>query len=251
MPRRPALLCLALGAGILAPLTALTGTAEAAAAPPRCVRLPAWTQTPGLLALLHLTNPAHLQVLLALPPQPCGTTPHPPIRPRPGKRPQPQTPSPTQAPPEPPTTPGSPATTPGLPTKGEIAATAALAQQGVAFSWGGGSPKGPTYGIGRGRTTVGFDCSGLTLYAWSKAGVTLAHYTGAQFRQGRKVTLNDLRKGDLLFFGGGKGDPTHVALYVGEGTMIHAPRTGDVVRKTAFLRSPHYRATYRGAIRPA
>jgi cell wall-associated NlpC family hydrolase len=89
------------------------------------------------------------------------------------------------------------------------------------------------------------------LYAWSKAGIRLGHYTGTQFRQGRRVPLNSLRKGDLLFFGGGTGDPTHVALYLGNGTMIHAPKTGDVVKKTEFLTSPHYRPLYRGAVRPA
>ncbi|MGP3913889.1 NlpC/P60 family protein [Nonomuraea sp. 10N515B] len=135
-------------------------------------------------------------------------------------------------------------------TLGAIAASAALDQLGVSFSWGGGSAKGPTLGIGRGANTRGFDCSGLTLYAWSRAGVTLTHYTGAQFRQGRRIAPHARRVGDLLFFGGGTGDPTHVALYLGGGRMIHAPKTGDVVKKTDFLRSPYYRAAYRGAVRP-
>ncbi|RVX44818.1 cell wall-associated NlpC family hydrolase [Nonomuraea polychroma] len=135
-------------------------------------------------------------------------------------------------------------------TKGQIAASAALDQLGVSFSWGGGSAKGPTLGIGRGAHTRGFDCSGLTLYAWAQAGVTLSHYTGAQFRQGRRIAPGSRRVGDLLFFGGGTGDPTHVALYLGRGIMIHAPKTGDVVKKTNFLRSPYYRATFRGTVRP-
>jgi cell wall-associated NlpC family hydrolase len=122
---------------------------------------------------------------------------------------------------------------------------------GVSFSWGGGSPKGPTIGVGRGAGTTGFDCSGLTLYAWSKAGVTLAHYTGTQFHQGHRIPLTARRRGDLLFFGGGTGDPTHVALYLGRGVMIHAPKTGDVVRRTNFLRSPYFRTAYRGTVRPA
>ncbi|WP_431916584.1 NlpC/P60 family protein [Nonomuraea jabiensis] len=121
---------------------------------------------------------------------------------------------------------------------------------GVSFSWGGGSAKGPTLGIGRGAGTRGFDCSGLTLYAWSKAGITLAHYTGAQFRQGRRIPFHARRTGDLLFFGGGTGDPTHVALFLRDGLMIHAPRTGDVVRKTNFLASPYFRSAYRGVVRP-
>ncbi|NRQ40399.1 C40 family peptidase [Nonomuraea sp. NN258] len=135
-------------------------------------------------------------------------------------------------------------------TKGDIAAAAALTQLGVAFSWGGGSSSGPTIGIGRGARTRGFDCSGLTLYAWSKAGVKLAHYTGTQFKQGRRIPLRKIRRGDLLFFYGGRSDPAHVALYLGQGIMIHAPKTGDVVKKSIFLRSPHYRSHYRGAVRP-
>ncbi|MGW0804136.1 NlpC/P60 family protein [Nonomuraea sp. NPDC002799] len=134
--------------------------------------------------------------------------------------------------------------------RGRIAAAAAVGQLGVSFSWGGGSIKGATLGIGRGATTKGFDCSGLTLYAWSRAGVSLAHYTGTQFRQGRRIPLSARRTGDLLFFGGGTGDPTHVALFLGGGVMIHAPKTGDVVRRTNFVTSPYYRTTYRGTVRP-
>ncbi|MBB3730409.1 NlpC/P60 family protein [Nonomuraea dietziae] len=135
-------------------------------------------------------------------------------------------------------------------TRGDLAATAAIARLGTPFSWGGGNPAGPSRGIGRGAGTVGFDCSGLTLYAWSRAGVKLGHYTGTQFRQGKRVRLSDLRRGDLVFFGGGTGDPTHVGLYLGNGIMIHAPKTGDVVKKTDFLDSTYYRPRYRGAVRP-
>ncbi|WP_431895622.1 NlpC/P60 family protein [Nonomuraea sp. bgisy101] len=134
--------------------------------------------------------------------------------------------------------------------KGDTAAIAAIARLGTPFSWGGGTPAGPSRGIGRGAGTVGFDCSGLTLYAWSRAGVKLGHYTGTQFRQGRRIRLTDLRRGDLVFFGGGGGDPTHVGLYLGDGIMIHAPKTGDVVKKTDFLDSAYYRPRYRGAVRP-
>ncbi|MFI6500399.1 NlpC/P60 family protein [Nonomuraea typhae] len=156
-------------------------------------------------------------------------------------------PTPTPEPPPSPTPKPKPAP---ARTKGAIAAAAALAKLGTPFSWGGGAPSGPTRGVGRGANTTGFDCSGLTLYAWSRAGVKLTHYTGAQFRQGRRVPLSDLRKGDLVFFGGGTGDPTHVGLYLSNGIMIHAPKTGDVVKKTQFLNSSYYRSVYRGAVRP-
>ncbi|MFI6712114.1 NlpC/P60 family protein [Nonomuraea sp. NPDC050478] len=134
--------------------------------------------------------------------------------------------------------------------KGEVAAAAALARIGTPFSWGGGSRSGPTRGIGRGAATVGFDCSGLTMYAWGRAGVRLGHYTGTQFRQGRRVPLSRLRSGDLVFFGGGTGDPSHVGLYLRAGLMVHAPKTGDVVKVVQFRRSPYFGSVYRGAVRP-
>ncbi|GGP87719.1 C40 family peptidase [Streptosporangium pseudovulgare] len=125
---------------------------------------------------------------------------------------------------------------------GRTAVAAALRQLGRPYVWGGGSGAGPTGG--------GFDCSGLALHAWSRAGVALTHYTGSQFRQGRRVPFSRLRAGDLVFFGGGTGDPTHVGIYVKGGVMVHAPKTGDVVRMTNFAASPYYRARYRGAVRP-
>ncbi|WP_202638397.1 NlpC/P60 family protein [Bailinhaonella thermotolerans] len=134
---------------------------------------------------------------------------------------------------------------------GEVAARAALRWLGTPYTWGGGGTAGPTRGVAHGARRVGFDCSGLTLHAWSKAGVRLGHYTGAQFRHGRRVRFSDLRRGDLVFFGGGsRGAPTHVGLYLGRGVMIHAPRTGDVVRRTRFTHSRHYASIYRGAVRP-
>ncbi|MBG0828196.1 C40 family peptidase [Planomonospora sp. ID67723] len=126
---------------------------------------------------------------------------------------------------------------------GRIAVAAALRRLGTPYVWGGGSSTGPTRG--------GFDCSGLALHAWSKAGAVLTHYTGDQFRQGRRVPFSRLRPGDLVFFGGGTGAPTHVGLYVKNGVMVHAPKTGDVVKTTDFASSPYYRARYRGAVRPS
>ncbi|MBG0813187.1 C40 family peptidase [Planomonospora sp. ID82291] len=141
---------------------------------------------------------------------------------------------------------GSPARPLGIQRRlspGRTAAAAALRRLGTPYAWGGGSGGGPTRG--------GFDCSGLALHAWSKAGVRLAHYTGSQFRQGRRVPFSRLRAGDLVFFGGGSGDPTHVGVYLKDGTMVHAPKTGDVVRTVDFADSPYYRARYRGAVRPS
>ncbi|WP_248963562.1 C40 family peptidase [Sphaerisporangium perillae] len=125
---------------------------------------------------------------------------------------------------------------------GAIAASAALRQLGTPYVWGGGSQAGATGG--------GFDCSGLALYAWGRAGVSLPHYTGSQFAKGTKIPFSQLQAGDLVFFGGGNGDPTHVGVYLKDGVMVHAPKTGDVVRKVDFAHSTYYRARYRGAIRP-
>lgn len=131
----------------------------------------------------------------------------------------------------------------GAPSPGQIAAVVALRQVGRPYVWGGGSSAGPTGG--------GFDCSGLALHAWSRAGVRLTHYTGTQFRQGRRVPFSQLRPGDLVFFGGGAKDPTHVGLYLKDGVMVHAPGAGGVVRTTDFAASAYYLSRYRGAVRPS
>jgi cell wall-associated NlpC family hydrolase len=134
---------------------------------------------------------------------------------------------------------------------GEVAVKAAEKWLGTPYTWGGGTAGGPSRGIGRGAVRVGFDCSGLTLAAWAKAGVALGHYTGTQINQGRSVPLSDLRPGDLMFFGGTRSRPAHVGIYAGGGMMIHAPHTGDVVRRVDVLGSRHYMSIYRGAVRPA
>ena len=119
---------------------------------------------------------------------------------------------------------------------GSAAATAvawAYREIGVPYSWGGGNASGPTLGFAQGANTVGFDCSGLTLFAWAHAGVSLGHYTGSQWDAGRHVAYSDLRAGDLVFFANDTSDPStihHVGLYMGNGQMINAPHTGDVVR---------------------
>lgn len=87
-----------------------------------------------------------------------------------------------------------------------------------------------------------FDCSGLTMWVWGKAGVSLPHSSRAQYSGGRKVSRGDLEPGDLVFY----GSPIHhVGIYIGGGRMISAPQTGDVVKiQNAF------RSDYVGAVRP-
>ncbi|ROP42345.1 NlpC/P60 family protein [Saccharothrix texasensis] len=118
----------------------------------------------------------------------------------------------------------------------ETVVARALAQLGVRYSWGGGNYDGPTVGIRDGGVgdahgdyySVGFDCSGLMMYAFAGVGVYLPHYSGYQYNAGRKVPLSQARRGDMLFWGPGGG--THVALYLGDGMMVEAPYSGSHVR---------------------
>lgn len=76
---------------------------------------------------------------------------------------------------------------------------------------------------------VTWDCSGLTMRAYQAAGVSLPHSSAAQSRIGKKVSLKALKPGDLLFYG---RPVSHVGMYLGRGTMVHAPRSGSRVKVT-------------------
>nr|WP_090045615.1 NlpC/P60 family protein [Lentzea fradiae] len=112
----------------------------------------------------------------------------------------------------------------------------ALSQRGVIYAWGGGNYYGPTYGVRDGGVAdsygdyrkIGFDCSGLMMYAFAGVGIYLPHYSGYQYNAGRKVPLAQMAPGDMIFWGPGGG--THVALYLGGGMMVEAPHSGAVVR---------------------
>ncbi|MFC7591725.1 C40 family peptidase [Nonomuraea antimicrobica] len=116
---------------------------------------------------------------------------------------------------------------------GDLAANWALTQLGKPYVWAAAGPQ--TY-----------DCSGLTMRAWERAGVGLDHWTGTQWTSGPHVPLDQLRRGDLLFFGHITSDPAtihHVGIYVGRGQMVHAPQTGDVVRVASIWRGDLVGAT--------
>ncbi len=96
---------------------------------------------------------------------------------------------------------------------------------GLPYVWGGGNINGPSGG--------GFDCSGLTSYALFKASggkVTLPRTSETQWNVGTEVPMELAQPGDLLFGNWGPAGPGHVAIYMGNGQMVHAPTTGDVVR---------------------
>jgi peptidoglycan DL-endopeptidase RipA len=112
----------------------------------------------------------------------------------------------------------------------------ALSQLGVQYVWGGGNARGPSTGIpdrfGSPLNRVGFDCSGLMLYAFSGAGVRLPRVSRNQYDAGRKVPISQLRPGDMVFYRNGGAPIHHVAMYIGDGKMIEAPYTGASVRVT-------------------
>ncbi|MEU8951606.1 NlpC/P60 family protein [Streptomyces sp. NPDC048489] len=123
---------------------------------------------------------------------------------------------------------------------------AALSQRGVPYSWGGGNAAGASYGIccspsGKSGTGIkGFDCSGLTTYAFAGAGIRLPRTAAAQAGAGRRIPASagtgGLAAGDLVFFAYATGfDSTiyHVGIYVGGGQMVNAARPGTVVRLDA------------------
>jgi cell wall-associated NlpC family hydrolase len=111
------------------------------------------------------------------------------------------------------------------------AAAIAARYLGVPYRWGGGSP-------------AGFDCSGLVMYVFAQLGISLPHYTVAQYALGTPVSRDQLQPGDVVFFDG----LGHVGIYIGGGQFIHAPQTGDVV-KVSSLSESWFASTYVGARR--
>ena len=88
---------------------------------------------------------------------------------------------------------------------------------------------GTTYVWGGTQPNPGFDCSGFLQYVYRHFGVNISRTTFTQINEGRAVSRDQLQPGDLVFFGS-YSDPHHVAMYVGNGCVIHAPHTGDVIK---------------------
>jgi cell wall-associated NlpC family hydrolase len=108
----------------------------------------------------------------------------------------------------------------------------AMQYLGVPYVWGGASP------------SQGFDCSGLTTYAFAQIGVSLPHHAASQYNYGTPVSRDDLQPADLVFFNG----LGHMGMYIGGGQFIHAPHTGDVV-KISSIHDSWYASTWVGARR--
>ena len=98
---------------------------------------------------------------------------------------------------------------------------------GKPYKYGGASPSG-------------FDCSGLVLYSYKRAGVVLPHSTDKQRSVSRPIRLGEVRRGDLLFFNQEGKKFGHVGIYVGDGKFVHAPSSGKSVR-TDRLDTPYWR----------
>jgi peptidoglycan DL-endopeptidase CwlO len=135
-------------------------------------------------------------------------------------------------PPAPAPQPPSPPPPPPPPTSSGVQAVidAARSVLGVRYQWGGSSPR------------TGFDCSGLTMWAWSHAGVSLPHSSAAQYSALPRVDRSNLQPGDLVFF---YSPIHHVGLYIGGGKMIDASTWGNAV----VLRDVYWE-DYVGAARP-
>ena len=105
-------------------------------------------------------------------------------------------------------------------SKAETAIAWARTKLGLPYVWGGTGPNG-------------YDCSGLTQGAWRAAGVTLNRTSRDQYRQVTKISYSNLQPGDLVFWGTNKNDASsvyHVALYIGNGQILEAPREGVPVK---------------------
>jgi len=116
-------------------------------------------------------------------------------------------------------------------------AHAALTHLGVKYRYGGKTPR------------MGFDCSGLVVYAAKQSlGITLPHHAASLARVGASVKRTELQIGDLVFFNTRGRRFSHMGIYLGDHQFVHAPRTGAVVR-IERMNTPYWQQRYNGARR--
>jgi cell wall-associated NlpC family hydrolase len=125
--------------------------------------------------------------------------------------------------------------------RGRTAVSRAEHYLGCMYAWAGGNASGPTYGVCAGDGAfndchvVGFDCSGLVMYAWGPY-ISLDHYAATQYTQAGSYhpSTGNLMPGDLVFWSsdGTIGGIHHVAIYIGDGNVIQAPESGSVIQIT-------------------
>lgn len=110
--------------------------------------------------------------------------------------------------------------------------------KGRPYVWGGSNP------------SSGFDCSGLLQWGFGHFGINIPRVTYDQIGTGKAVSMKELQVGDMVFFenDSGHSGPDHVGIYIGNGKMLHAPKTGDVI-KISDLSSDYYRTHFAGARR--
>lgn len=121
------------------------------------------------------------------------------------------------------------------PVRAQVVFTA-LQMVGVPYRWGGQGPEG-------------FDCSGLVLYSYNNAGLTMPRTSREQFRATAPIRLNEITPGDLVFFNTSE-DASHVGIYVGEGRFVHAPASNRAVRLERLDNSYYRQRFLRGGRLP-
>jgi len=120
---------------------------------------------------------------------------------------------------------------------GATAVAIATHYLGTPYVWGGSSP------------TFGFDCSGFTMFVYAQLGIALPHYAASQFAAFAKLDASQLEPGDLVFFEPRADGPGHVAIYIGNDTIVEAPHTGALVR-IGSLSGTAAALGFLGAVRP-
>lgn len=158
------------------------------------------------------------------------------------------------APPQPSKRPGDTAPQAANPRAAEVI-DAAVSQLGVDYAWGGGTPDGPSAGSGVDKGKVGFDCSGLALFAYARIGVAVPHQTQAIWATFQPAIRDptQVRPADLILLSN-NGQPSgihHVAIYMGNGQAVHAPESGKkVTTVNKIWQSSFWTQEFIGAVRP-